>query len=209
MSKKTEEEDYLEVDAQIPGQNFVCISFISPENVLKQKDRFFFNSYIKSLEVNDNGVVSLKPDEFEKNFEDYISINSKDLEEEFHKLNNFQTTVRGVKIRGVYNTQEEANKRAADIQRLDRNFNVFVGQVGYWLPWDAEPSDVAENEYLEKDLNELMKQYKSNQIKKEVFYQQQIDETKKQALIDAEAKKAENVAQDAMAALGVEESKED
>ncbi|AII16990.1 hypothetical protein JO84_gp357 [Aureococcus anophagefferens virus] len=209
MSKKTEEEDYLEVDAQIPGQNFVCLSFISPENVLKQKDRFFFNSYIKSLEVNDNGVVSLKPDEFEQNFEDYISINSKDLEEEFHKLNNFQTTVRGVKIRGVYNTQEEANKRAADIQRLDRNFNVFVGQVGYWLPWDAEPSDVAENEYLEKDLNELMKQYKSNQIKKEVFYQQQIDETKKQALIDAEAKKAENVAQDAMAALGVEESKED
>jgi len=209
MSKKTEEEDYLEVDAQIPGQNFVCLSFISPENVLKQKDRFFFNSYIKSLEVNDNGVVSLKSDEFEQNFEDYISINSKDLEEEFHKLNNFQTTVRGVKIRGVYNTQEEANKRAADIQRLDRNFNVFVGQVGYWLPWDAEPSDVAENEYLEKDLNELMKQYKSNQIKKEVFYQQQIDETKKQALIDAEAKKAENVAQDAMAALGVEESKED
>jgi len=209
MSKKTEEEDYLEVDAQIPGQNFVCLSFISPENVLKQKDRFFFNSYIKSLEVNDNGVVSLKPDEFEQNFEDYISINSKDLEEEFHKLNNFQTTVRGVKIRGVYNTQEEANKRAADIQRLDRNFNVFVGSVGYWLPWDAEPSDIAENEYLEKDLNELMKQYKSNQIKKEVFYQQQIDETKKQALIDAEAKKAENVAQDAMSALGVEESKED
>jgi len=209
MSKKTEEEDYLEVDAQIPGQNFVCISFISPEHVLKQKDRFFFNSYIKSLEVNDNGVVSLKPDEFEQNLEDYISINSKDLEDEFHKLNNFQTTVRGVKIRGVYNTQEEANKRAADIQRLDRNFNVFVGQVGYWLPWDAEPSDIAENEYLEKDLNELMKQYKSNQIKKEVFYQQQIDETKKQALIDAEAKKAENVAQDAMSALGVEESKED
>ena len=209
MSKKTEEEDYLEVDAQIPGQNFVCISFISPEHVLKQKDRFFFNSYIKSLEVNDNGVVSLKPDEFEQNLEDYISINSKDLEDEFHKLNNFQTTVRGVKIRGVYNTQEEANKRAADIQRLDRNFNVFVGSVGYWLPWDAEPSDIAENEYLEKDLNELMKQYKSNQIKKEVFYQQQIDETKKQALIDAEAKKAENVAQDAMSALGVEESKED
>lgn len=209
MSKKTEEEDYLEVDAQIPGQNFVCLSFISPENVLKQKDRFFFNSYIKSLEVNDNGVVSLKPDEFEQNLEDYISINSKDLEDEFHKLNNFQTTVRGVKIRGVYNTQEEANKRAADIQRLDRNFNVFVGSVGYWLPWDAEPSDIAENEYLEKDLNELMKQYKSNQIKKEVFYQQQIDETKKQALIDAEAKKAENVAQDAMSALGVEESKED
>lgn len=202
-------EDYLEVDTQIPGQNFVCISFISPEHVLKQKDRFFFNSYIKSLEVNDSGVASVKPDEFEKNFDDYVSVNSLELEEEFHKKHDFQTTVRGVKIRGVYNTIDEANKRAADIQRLDRNFNVFVGQVGYWLPFDAEPSDVAENEYLEKDLNELMKHYKANQIKKEVFYQEQIDETKKKALIEAEAQKAENAASSAMEALGVEESKED
>ena len=202
-------EDYLDVDAQVPGQNFVCLSFISPEYVLKQKDRFFFNSYIKSLEVNDSGVASVKPDEFEKNFDDYVSVNSQELEEEFHKKHDFQTTVRGVKIRGVYNTIDEANKRAADIQRLDRNFNVFVGQVGYWLPFDAEPSDVADNEYLEKDLNELMKQYKSNQIKKEVFYQEQIDETKKKALIEAEAQKAENAASSAMEALGVEESKED
>ncbi len=202
-------EDYLEVDTQVPGQNFVCISFISPEHVLKQKDRFFFNSYIKSLEVNDSGVASVKPDEFEKNFDDYVSVNSQELEEEFHKKHDFQTTVRGVKVRGTYNTIDEANKRAADIQRLDRNFNVFVGQVGYWLPFDAEPSDVANNEYLEKDLNELMKQYKSNQIKKEVFYQEQIDETKKKALIEAEAQKAENAASSAMEALGVEETKQE
>lgn len=203
MVSKT--EDYLDVDAQIPGQNFVCLSFISPEHVLKQKDRFFFNSYIKSLDVNDSGVASVKTDEFEKNFDDYVSVNSQELEEEFHKKHDFQTTVRGVKIRGVYNTIDEANKRAADIQRLDRNFNVFVGQVGYWLPFDAEPSDVADNEYLEKDLNELMKHYKANQIKKEVFYQEQIDQTKKKALIEAEAQKAENAASSAMKALGVEE----
>ena len=202
-------EDYLEVDTQVPGQNFVCISFISPEHVLKQKDRFFFNYYIKSLEVNDSGVASVKPDEFEKNFDDYVSVNSQELEEEFHKKHDFQTTVRGVKVRGTYNTIDEANKRAADIQRLDRNFNVFVGQVGYWLPFDAEPSDVADNEYLEKDLNELMKHYKANQIKKEIFYREQIDENKKKALIDAEAQKAENAASSAMEALGVEESKEE
>lgn len=202
-------EDYLDVDTQVPGQNFVCISFISPEHVLKQKDRFFFKTYINSLEVNDSGVASVKPDEFEKNFDDYVSVNSQELEEEFHKKHDFQTTVRGVKVRGTYNTIDEANKRAADIQRLDRNFNVFVGQVGYWLPFDAEPSNVANNEYLEKDLNELMKHYKANQIKKEVFYQEQIDETKKKALIEAEAQKAENAASSAIEALGVEESKED
>ena len=32
-------EDFLEVDPKIPGQNFVCLSFVSPEKVLKQKER--------------------------------------------------------------------------------------------------------------------------------------------------------------------------
>ena len=27
-------EDFLEVDPKIPGQNFVCLSFVSPEKVL-------------------------------------------------------------------------------------------------------------------------------------------------------------------------------
>ena len=38
--------------------------------------------------------------------------------------------VRGLKIRGVYNTQEEANKRAEYLQKIDPNFHVFVGEVG-------------------------------------------------------------------------------
>ena len=29
---KEEKVDYLEVDTQIPGQNYVCLSFISPED---------------------------------------------------------------------------------------------------------------------------------------------------------------------------------
>ena len=33
-----ENEDYLEVDKPIPGQNYVCLSFISPDNTLKQKE---------------------------------------------------------------------------------------------------------------------------------------------------------------------------
>ena len=34
-------EDYLEVDNPIPGQNFVCLSFVSPEKILKQKNTFY------------------------------------------------------------------------------------------------------------------------------------------------------------------------
>ena len=28
-------EDFLEADPEIPGQKFVCLSFVSPENILE------------------------------------------------------------------------------------------------------------------------------------------------------------------------------
>ena len=41
MSKEAEQiEDFLESDDQIRGQNYVCLSFVSPENVLKNKNVF-------------------------------------------------------------------------------------------------------------------------------------------------------------------------
>ena len=36
-------EDFLEVDTPIGGQNYACLSFISPEKILKEK---IYNSYI-------------------------------------------------------------------------------------------------------------------------------------------------------------------
>ena len=41
-----EKVDYLEVDKPIPGQNYTCISFISPDNVMKQKELFLFNKFM-------------------------------------------------------------------------------------------------------------------------------------------------------------------
>ena len=40
------EEDYLEVDKPIPGQNYTCISFVSPDECIKQKELFLFNKFM-------------------------------------------------------------------------------------------------------------------------------------------------------------------
>lgn len=205
--------DYLEVDDSLPGQNFVCLSFISPEHVLEKKDKWIMNTFIKSLEDEKSGCLKL--DDFNKKYDDYVAFNAEQINEDFAKENNFQTSIRGVKVRGVYNTQNEANKRASELQRLDRNFNVFVGQLGYWLPWDPTPSDVGENEYLEKELNDLMKQYKQNQVKKDLFYSEQVESKKRAALEAVEKQKKENEAAEAAEADetvdgvdgGVEETK--
>ena len=45
MANNSTTEDYLEVDKSIPGQNYACISFVSPEKVLKQKEMFMFENF--------------------------------------------------------------------------------------------------------------------------------------------------------------------
>ena len=41
--------DYLTVDTPLPGQNYVCMSFISPENILEDKNVFYMQSFLKSF----------------------------------------------------------------------------------------------------------------------------------------------------------------
>ena len=41
MAKEDIVEDFLEVDRPVPGQNYCCISFISPDKILKQKEVSF------------------------------------------------------------------------------------------------------------------------------------------------------------------------
>lgn len=103
-------------------------------------------------------------------FDDYMYSNGKRLEDEFHAKNDFQTTVRGLKIRGSYGTQEEATARAKKLQRNDDLHNIYVAEVGKWLAWDPNPNDVAEQEYAEDQLNDLMKAYKKNEEDREQFY---------------------------------------
>ena len=49
------EMDYLEEDAPIRGQNFACVSFISPEKVLDDKKVFVFTKFTQNFckEVNE------------------------------------------------------------------------------------------------------------------------------------------------------------
>jgi len=44
--------DLLEEDKPIAGQKFVCVSFVSPEKILKQKEIFFFEDFLKKWEFN-------------------------------------------------------------------------------------------------------------------------------------------------------------
>merc|ERR1711916_228328 len=44
--------DVLDEDKPISGQKFVCISFISPEKILKNKELYFFNEFVKNWDFS-------------------------------------------------------------------------------------------------------------------------------------------------------------
>ena len=123
--------------------------------------------YQEYVRANSKDVTSTK---IKDSWDDFMFKSSKELEDKFYAKNEFHTTMRGLKVRGVFGNQEEAVARSKKLQRNDPIHNIFVGELGKWLPWDPEPKDIAEQEYAEDQLNQLMKGYKNNEEAREKFY---------------------------------------
>jgi hypothetical protein len=196
------EHDYLDQDPHIRGQKYACISFVSPEDVLANKNVFYVSRFMESLckdlsEAMDNlsakfaGDPDLaqtlrsvreryaylwKPDELQDEFSTFKTIRSGELDDEFKELNKFRTSVRGFKIRGVYDSVEDATARAKAIKKFDDKFHVYVAEVGCWCPWSPNPDDVSSCEYTETQLNTLMKHYHAAQDAKAEIYEQRKDD---------------------------------
>ena len=206
--------DMLEVDKPIAGQNFGCFSFVSPEKILKQREMYYFEEFLKQWDMNKSmekfhqflNFVSFKYklqfEEVMKDFETFVKeeratiINSsieddyktfldrdeEDLEKKFNVKHNFQTSVRGFKSRGHFASQEEAEIRAKLLRETDPSFDVFVGPVGLWLPWEPEAYKTGRVEYLEEELNQLAQEKKKNETIAKSTFEQRIKETKQKAI---------------------------
>ncbi len=97
--------------------------------------------------------------------------------------------IRGLKVRGCYSTYDEAKARADQLQKLDKDFHVFVGEVGKWLPWDPDPESVTDQVYNEQKLNDLMKAYKDNREKAKIIEKQRQDDLTSEAIRTNDDKK--------------------
>lgn len=209
------EEDFLEVDQPVPGQSYVCLSFVSPEKTIVNKEQWMFYNYHqyvigeynkifqtlteKMLESGDDTVPVASVVDLMKRMKRVFDVNQveydkwKELTEDFRfregdalgrkfdEQNNFQTSIRGVKVRGVYDTYREAEIRSKVLQRMDSRFDVFIGQVGYWLPWHPDVNKIQDQEYMNDELNTLVKEYKNNEAKRDIFYKDQVQQRKAEA----------------------------
>ena len=105
-------------------------------------------------------------------YDDFMYANKTKLEDEFYAMNDFRTSVRGMKVRGVYGNPKEAELKAKKLQTKDKYHNIFIGDVGKWLPWDPQPHEIAEQEYAQDELNNLMRKYKENEDNREKFFEE-------------------------------------
>ena len=214
--------DLLDEDKPISGQKFACISFISPELIIKQKEMFFFEEFLKKWNLNKSmekfqqflnflsfkyklDFNSLNQDlqdfakeeqsnlfttSIEDEYKTFIDNNEELLEDEFGKKHQFQTSTRGLKVRGVFSTQEEAELRCKMLRQVDPNHDVYVGPVGIWMPFHPEAYKTGRVEYMEETLNQLMSNKKDNEDQAKQEFDKRVREAKEKA-IEENKKKAE------------------
>lgn len=96
----------------------------------------------------------------------------------FDEKDENQNTLTYLRIGGVFSTYDEACAHAKQINDHDPNYNVFVGDMGKWLPVArSDIKDVAkEVEYGNEQLDKLMKNYKINQEKAKLFHEHRKNE---------------------------------
>jgi hypothetical protein len=128
-------------------------------------------------------------------YKSYIDNHEEKLEESFSELNKFQTSTRGLKVRGCFPTQQEAELRCKMLRELDPNHDILVGPVGVWVPWDPEAYKTGRVEYLEEELNQLMTEKQKNETTAKVEFEKRIKESRKKAITDniEKAKSSGNV----------------
>ena len=189
-----EKVDYLKVDEPIAGQNYACISFVSPEEIIHDLSAFkavkFLQSFFKEKD--------LKFDDVYNQYKDFVYKHDEKIQRDFDESNKFKTSVRGVKVRGVFDTMEAAKDRAKKLSLLDSGIHTFIGQVGYWLPWDPSADRVTDEVFMNSELNNLMEKYEENNVNRDIFYEEQkrdkmkaAQEEKLRAQREAEKRKAE------------------
>jgi hypothetical protein len=126
--------------------------------------------------------AKLKQQGVEDDFKNFLDKNEETLTQKFQKANEFQTSVRGLKIRGVFPTQEEAEMKCKKIRELDPNHDILVGPIGIWLPWDPDAYKTGRVEFMEDELNQLHNEKIKNEAKAKEEFERRVKETKRKAI---------------------------
>jgi len=135
QASNTKEVNLATDPIKVPGQNWACVSFVSPDSTQKSK-----------------------------------SI--------------------GMKIRGVFDTRDEATDYVKRLIRLDPVFDIYICDMYNWCLVPPDPEHITDQTYQDETLNSIIGEYRKNQIyakehfeeRKREMLEQAADELKRAAL---------------------------
>ena len=206
--------DLCDEDAPLAGQKFACLSFVSPEKILKKRENYLFDQFVKQWDMaksmekyfaflqfmaykynlNVENVIAdfndftkeeeakIKADTVEDDYKNFLDKNEERLNLQFQKDHAFQTSVRGLKVRGVFPSQEEAEMRCKKVRESDPNHDIFVGPIGMWIPWDPDAYKTGRVEFMEEELNQLHSEKIKNEAKAKQEFENRVKDSKKKAI---------------------------
>jgi hypothetical protein len=90
--------------------------------------------------------------------------------------------VRGFKVRGMFEKDEDAKGRCKKLYETDQNNNIFIADIGHWVSWSNDTENVKDIEYANKDLNKLIKATNENQEKARMHIEQEKNNLMKDSL---------------------------
>jgi hypothetical protein len=134
IHKATDNMDYnLETDTiKVPGQNWACVSFVSPTG-------------------------------------------------------NQKCTAMGMKIRGVFELQTEAVDYIKRLIRIDPTFDIFICEMYNWCLVPPDPEMISNQTYQNETLNNIIGEYRKNQIYAKEHFEERKRELVEQAADEARA----------------------
>lgn len=182
--------EWLEYDWKIKGME-TFMAYLSKKYALKVDDLFKDMEDFRKVHNEE-----IRKTDIHEQYQVFLLKREKELESEFNEKVEFRTNVRGVKLRRVFANLEECQTYSKVLQRRYPNDNLYIGKVGAWLPWDPSENLMPEVEYAEKELNEMMRKYKENEVNREIFFEEEKtqkiekqkkenEERRKKALADA------------------------
>jgi hypothetical protein len=208
--------DLLDEDPAIAGQKFVCLSFISPESVLKKRELFLFEKFVQQWDMSKSmgkftdflnflsfkynlNVEKVMEDfnefvkeeepklkasstEVEDDYKTFLDKNEDRLNTDFNRAHEFQTSVRGVKVRGVFSTQEESEVHCKKLRDRDPTHDIYLGQVGVWMPFEPSAYKTGKVEFMEPELNRLHQEKIANEMKAKEAFDERVKAAKRKAI---------------------------
>ena len=176
--------EWLDYDWKITGME-TYNAFLAKKYSIKVDD--LFKDFEEFRKIHNDAV---KKTDIHEKYQVFLLKHEKELDSSFTEKVDFQTNVRGVKVRRVFASVEEAQTYAKIMQRRYPRDNLYVGKVGCWLPWDPSEHVMPEVEYAEQELNELMRKYKENEANREMFFEDEKAEKIKAQRVENEKRKA-------------------